>query len=80
MRMIQKRCAHCGGHRPEPANGELRRIREAAHFSLRWMALYLDISPSYLSDIETGRRRAPEYVVRAYSARALEEKIRCAGS
>ena len=38
----------------------LQKKREAAQITLRGMATKLDVSPSYLSDIEKGRRNPPE--------------------
>lgn len=38
---------------------ELRRVRESRKESLRALARRLKISPTYLSDIERGKRNAP---------------------
>ena len=38
----------------------LQKKREEAQITLRGMATKLDVSPSYLSDIEKGRRNPPE--------------------
>ena len=42
----------------------LRRLRERSGVSLRQLARQADISSSYLSDIELGRRNPPEPTLR----------------
>jgi predicted transcriptional regulator len=54
------RCKHCGGTGKEPDHRKIgatmRAIRETFHRSLKSVAQDLCISPSYLSDLELGKR------------------------
>lgn len=54
-------CSHCGGTGQEPDDKaigeEVRRTRLKTGMSLREMAGRLEITPSYLCDLELGRRR-----------------------
>jgi len=49
-----------------PAPGELRRVRERAGLSLRYMARYMSLTPSYVCDVEHGRRRITAQFIDAY--------------
>lgn len=44
----------------------LRAKREKKNITVRSMAKRISISASFLSDIETGRRACPDYVLEAY--------------
>lgn len=51
-------CKHCSGSGLDNAlcGAEVRRWREGAELSLRQLAKRLRFTPSYLSDLEHGRR------------------------
>jgi predicted transcriptional regulator len=61
-------CPLCGGtgHLADARPGALRKRREQCGVSLREVARRLSLSPSYLHDVELGRRRATEAILHAY--------------
>ena len=63
-------CPRCGGvglvHDDRQVGRALRKLRVAASISLRDMARHLDLSPSYISDLELGRRTWREKLVTEY--------------
>ena len=70
-------CSHCGGSGFEPDNraiGQLMRDRrQQRKLGLREMAGLLELSPSYLSDLETGRRNWGHQNLARYEA--IFEKV-----
>lgn len=61
-------CVECNGSGIDhSATGEsMRQLREAEGLSLRALAKRMSLSPSYLSDLEHGRRHWNERLVTSY--------------
>lgn len=72
MKLKTKECTHCSGTGkvPEEGSGELLRAeRVRLGISIRKLAQALDLSPSYIDDMEKGRRgintlRALQYLAK----------------
>jgi hypothetical protein len=66
----EKHCGSCG-QKVQIVNGEwLRWLREQTGESLRSFARWLDVSPTYVSDIERNLREANKDIVGLYEQRA----------
>ncbi len=71
-----KACDKCGGTGRIPDDriygAEMRKFREAAGITARTVARRLEVSASYLSDLEHGRRRWTPKLIFAYTT-AVED-------
>jgi len=65
-RFIKGNCPLCG-HKKQVYDGQYyRKIRESKEWSLRDLAIEMQITPSYLSDMERNRREMKEKYVNYY--------------
>ena len=63
MKLRNTICARCSQIRKVVDGKELRTIRIKNNLSLREVARWVDISPSYLCDIEHNRRLSPRRLI-----------------
>jgi predicted transcriptional regulator len=70
LRTIKRRCEACDGrgHTVTADPAALRARRKLAGLGLRQLARSLELSPSYISDIERGKRNATQAIVEVYAA------------
>ena len=77
LRTKREPCRECAGrgYHVVASRGSLRKVRKNAGLGLRQFASLVCLSPSYICDVECGRRRATERIIAMYRRLELRSSV-----